>query len=44
MEITGKKMPNKAEKLQKAGFHIIGDTIRTRRESRCLPYARFWYY
>ena len=25
--------------VKKEGFHNIGATIRTRRESRCLPYA-----
>ena len=33
------KVPKSAEKCEKAGFHGIGATVRTRRESRCLPYA-----
>ena len=37
----GQKMPKSAESVKKAGFHSIGATIRTRRESRCLPYAGF---
>ena len=35
-------MPKSAEKCQKGGFHSIGATIRTRRESRCLRYAVFF--
>ena len=27
------------KRVKKAGFHGIGATIRTRRESQCLPYA-----
>ena len=28
--------------VKEAGFHSIGATIGTRRESRCLPYAGFF--
>ena len=33
-----------AEKCQKAGFNSVCATIRTRRENRCIPYARFFLY
>ena len=35
------KRPKSAEKCQKAGFQSFGATIRTRRESQCLPYEGF---
>ena len=37
-----KKNAISAEKGQQVGFHSIGATIRTRQESRCLPYAGFF--
>ena len=37
------KMPKSEENINKAGFHRIGATIRTRRKSRCLPYAGFLF-
>ena len=37
-----RQMPKSAKKFQTGGFHCIGATIRTRQESQCLPYARFF--
>ena len=37
-----KKSPKVQKSVIKAGFHSIGATIRTRRQSRCLPYAQFF--
>ena len=35
-----KKCPKVKKSVKNAGFHSIGSTIRTRRESRCLLYAK----
>ena len=41
MQIDGLYMPKVHKGDQKACFHIIGASIRTRRESRCLRHV-FW--
>ena len=39
---NAKKCPKVQNCVKKAGFHSIGATIRTRQESRCLPYTGFF--
>ena len=39
-----KKCPKVQKSVKKAGIHSIGSSIRTRRESLCLPYEEFFLY
>ena len=44
MQINGETKCPKVQKIVKqVGFHSIGASIRTLRESRCLPNAGFFY-
>ena len=42
-KLLAKHCPKLQKCVTKAMFHSIGATIRTCRESQCLPYARFFW-